>query len=71
MDAIQVYLEDLSISKGGINLKVSRSLIKAEKPTKQSAYVITIGNVVFLHNVFIPLFQSSFFRSKKMLDYLD
>lgn len=25
MDAIQVYLEDLSISKGGINLKVSRS----------------------------------------------
>lgn len=45
--------------------------METEKHTEQSAYVITIGNVVFLHNVFIPLFQSSFFRSKKMLDYLD
>ena len=30
MDAIQVYLEDLSISKVGINIKVSRSLMEGE-----------------------------------------
>ena len=69
MVAIKNYLGDISGDASRVLISLSER--KSNLPKANSAYILLVGDLVYINNILIPLFNSLSFYTKKALDYKD